>query len=260
MAKRFHAGHAASAGVTAALLAERGFTGIVNVFESEYGGFCTTFSRSNDRFRLQELTAGLGERWETMGIALKFYSCVGSNHTTLDAIRDLRAQHGFDNDAIERIVVHGSRVTVDHVGWKYVPQGLTSAQLNLPYCVATWLLDGDCFVDQFTEDKVADPERMKHAEKVEVHHDDAITKLGAKMRHKVRVQVELNDGTRMERTVESGRGSEYKFASEADIVEKFEKLAIKALPKPQIEKLRDAMLKLETLKDASEIARLLAKA
>ena len=27
-----------------------GFTGIVDVFESEYGGFCTTFSRSHDRF------------------------------------------------------------------------------------------------------------------------------------------------------------------------------------------------------------------
>ncbi len=35
-------------------------------------------------------TAGLGERFETMRISLKFYSCVGSNHTTLDAIRDIR--------------------------------------------------------------------------------------------------------------------------------------------------------------------------
>ncbi len=50
------------------------------------------------------------------------------------------------------IVVHGSQVTVEHVGWPYVPQGLTSAQLNLPFCVATLLLEGDVFVDQFTED------------------------------------------------------------------------------------------------------------
>ena len=97
------------------------------------------------------------------------------------------------------------------------------------------------------------------SEIVHVHHDDAITKLGAKMRHKVRVQVELNDGTRMERTVESGRGSEYKFASEADIVEKFEKLAAKALPKPQVEQLRDAMLGLDKLDDAVKIAQLLGK-
>jgi aconitate decarboxylase len=145
------------------------------------------------------------------------------------------------------------------VGWKYVPQGLTSAQLNLPYCIATWLLDGDCFVDQFTEKMVADPARMKLSEIVEVHHDDAITKLGAKFRHKVRVEVFLNDGTRMERTIESARGSEYKFASEADIVDKFEKLAVKALPKAQVEQLRDAMLGLDKLEDATKIAQLLGK-
>jgi 2-methylcitrate dehydratase PrpD len=98
-----------------------------------------------------------------MGVALKFYSCVGSNHSTLDAIRALQAEQPFGEADIERIVVHGSRVTMDHVGWNYEPQGLTSAQLNLPYCVATWLLDGDVFVDQFTEAMVADPERMRVA-------------------------------------------------------------------------------------------------
>ena len=76
----------------------------------------------------------------------------------------------------------------------------------------------------------------------------------------VRVEVTLNDGKKMERTVEAGRGNENNFASAAEVCEKFEKLAAAALPKAQVEKLRDAMLKLETLKDAAEIARLLAKA
>ena len=87
MVKRMHAGRASQSGLYGALLAEQGFTGIEDVLESEYGGFCTTFSRSNDRFRLVELTAGLGETWQTMGVALKFYACVASNHTTLDALR-----------------------------------------------------------------------------------------------------------------------------------------------------------------------------
>jgi aconitate decarboxylase len=70
----------------------------------------------------------------------------------------------------------------------------------------------------------------------------------------------LKDGTRMDRTVESARGSEYRFASEADIVEKFEKLASRALPKSQVEQLRDAMLGLDKLEDATRIAKLLAVA
>src|SRR6185437_8622664 len=77
MVKRMHAGRSAQSGLYGALLAQNGFTGIVDVFESPYGGFCTTFSRSQDRFNLKELTSGFGDVWQTMGIALKFYSCVG---------------------------------------------------------------------------------------------------------------------------------------------------------------------------------------
>src|SRR6202012_2838356 len=151
--------------------------------------FCSTFSRSSDRFDLMQLVDGLGERFETMRIALKFYSCVGSNHTTLVAVRAMQARHPFGADDVERIVVHGSRVTVDHVGWKYVPQGLTSAQLNLPYCVATLLLEGDVFVDQFSEDKVADPQRMALADRVQVVEDPSITARCSMLRHMVRVEV-----------------------------------------------------------------------
>lgn len=259
MVKRMHAGRSSQSGLYGALLAAGGFTGIVNVLESEYGGFCTTLSQSRDQFNLTELTAGLGSTWQTMGVALKFYACVGSNHTTLDAIRDMQRERPFGAADVKKIVVHGSQVTVNHVGWKYVPQGLASAQLNLPYCVATWLLDGDCFVDQFTEDKVADAARMALSEKVEVVHDPEITAKGAKFRHLVHVEAHLTDGTVLKRTVEAARGSEKKFASDAEIVEKFEKLAVKALPKAQVGKLRDTMLGLDKLGDATEIARLLAR-
>jgi 2-methylcitrate dehydratase PrpD len=260
MVKRMHAGRSSQSGLYGALFAEAGFTGIVNVLESEYGGFCTTFSRSTDRFNLKELTADFGKVWQTMGVALKFYACVGSNHTTLDALRDMQGERSYRKDEVKKIVVRGSQVTMDHVGWKYVPQGLTSAQLNLPYCVGTYLIEGDVSAEHFTEDKVADPDRMRYGELVEVHHDAEITRKGPKYRHMVRVELHLKDGTRMERTVESARGSEYKFASEADIVEKFEKLASKALPQKQVEQLRDAMLSLDKLTDATEIARLLARA
>src|ERR1700685_1500760 len=105
MVKRMHAGRAAQSGLYGALLAKDGFTGIVDVFEAPYGGFCTTFSRSQDRFNLDELSAGLGQKFETMGIALKFYSCVGSNHTTLDALRDIRKRRPFALAEIETIMV-----------------------------------------------------------------------------------------------------------------------------------------------------------
>src|SRR5262245_2332261 len=112
MVKRMHAGRTSQSGLYGALLAAGGFTGIVNVLESEYGEFCTTFSRSSDRFKLKELTAGLGETWQKMGVALKFYSCVGSNHTTLDAIRDMQQERRFGASEVAKVSVHGSQVKI----------------------------------------------------------------------------------------------------------------------------------------------------
>src|SRR5437764_520043 len=111
MVKRMHAGRSSQSGLYGGLLAKNGFTGIRDVFEAPYGGFCTTFSRSQDRFDLDALSSGLGTEWETMRIALKFYSCVGSNHTTLDAIRDIRHRRPFGLAELERIGLHGQQGT-----------------------------------------------------------------------------------------------------------------------------------------------------
>jgi 2-methylcitrate dehydratase PrpD len=260
MVKRMHAGRSAQSGLYAALLAQNGFTGITNVFESEYGGFCTTFSRSTDRFNLSELTSGLGERFETMRVALKFYSCVGTNHTTLDAIRLMQARRPFGANDVERIVVHGSKATVEHTGWAYKPEGMTAAQLNLSYCVATLLLEGDVFVDQFREDMVADPARMALALKVEVREDPKITALGSKFRHKVSVAVHLKDGTVLEATVEAPRGSEKNFPSTADIQAKFVKLTKRVLPQAQIDRIMGTVLDVENLPDIGVLIKALARA
>jgi 2-methylcitrate dehydratase PrpD len=258
MVKRMHAGRSAQSGLYGALLAEQDFTGIVDVFEAPYGGFCSTFSRSTDRFNLDELSWELGRQWETKRISLKFYSCVGSNHTTLDAIRAMQAETPFGADDIDSIVVHGSHVTVEHVGWPYEPQGLTSAQLNLPFCVATLLLEGDVFVDQFSDDVVDDKKRIALSRKVSVVHDPAITERGSNFRHMVRVEVNLKNGKHLERTVEAPRGSEQSFASEADIVEKFKKLATHTVSAGKADEIVDLVLGAEKLERAVRMAEALA--
>jgi aconitate decarboxylase len=258
MVKRMHAGRAAQSGLYAALLAERGFTGIVDVFEAPYGGFCTTFSRSQDRFDLTALTAGLGERYETMRVSLKFYACVGSNHTTLDALADIRKRHPFTAADIERIVVHASQVTVDHAGWPYRPEGLTAAQLNLPFCTATLILAGDAFVDEFTPDCVNDRARIELARRVQVIHDSSITACGAAHRHHVRVEVYLRDGSVERETRDAPRGSEQRFADTAQIVEKFRKLTRAVMAEDRQNALIDAVLRLDELPDSRAMIDLLS--
>jgi aconitate decarboxylase len=227
------------------------------VFEAPYGGFCTTFSRSDDRFDLTQLSADLGERFETMRISLKFYSCVGSNHTTLDAVRAIRARRPFGLDELDKIVVHGSQVTVDHVGWPYRPDSMTTAQLNLPFCVSTLLLEGDVSVDQFTPEAIHDAARIALSRKVEVQHDPQITALGSAYRHKVRVDVHFRGGAVESETREAPRGSEQSFASADDIVGKFRTLTRAVLPAAQQQALVDAVLGMEKLEKARTLTDLL---
>src|SRR5437660_2281506 len=91
MVKKLHLGRAAESGVIAASLAADGFTGPTTVLEGE-GGFLRVFCRDFDE---AELTRGLGQTWVTRTILMKRFACHISAHTAVQAILDLRADHGF---------------------------------------------------------------------------------------------------------------------------------------------------------------------
>lgn len=254
MVKRMHAGRAAQSGLYAGMLAARGFTGITDVFENPYGGFCTTFSRSSDRFDLEQLTSGLGERFETMRISIKLYACVSTNHTSLDALRKIRERRPFDPRELKSITVHCSRATLEHAGWSYRPEGMTGAQLNLSFCLATLLLEGDVFVEQFSEEAIRDPRRISVARKVQVIEDPEITNRGARFRHMIRLTVRLTDGSEYSETVEAPRGSEQAFPAPDVIGAKFDKLTRRQMSSERANRIREMVLHLEQLDHAGELA------
>ncbi|MBN9051042.1 MAG: MmgE/PrpD family protein [Rhizobiales bacterium] len=255
MMKRGHAGRACQSGIYAATLAQNGFTGITNVFESRFGGFCTAFSQTEDRFDLTELTAGLGTSFETMRYGLKFYSSAASTQTALDAIRNIKARRDFKPDELDRIVVHGGQVMMEHTFWKYEPSGITNAQFNMPFTIATLLLEGDVFIDEFTEESIRDPRRIALSEKVEFVHEPSITAMGPKHRYIAEVEVYLKDGTTLLDRVEAQRGSEQCFASDAQVFEKFEKLARRVLPTAQVSRVRDLVMSAESIGDVTELVK-----
>ena len=154
-------------------------------------------------------------------------------------------------------MIHGSQVTVDHVGWPYRPEGLTAAQLNLPFCVATLLLEGDVFVEQFKPEAVDDARRIALARKVEVVHDPAITALGAAFRHQVRVDIHFRDGTIETETREAPRGSEQSFATPDEIIDKFRKLTRGTMAETRQSALVEAVLDLDELSESKRLAELL---
>ena len=112
-------------------------------------------------------------------------------------------------------------------------------------------------MDEFTEDKVADPSawltRKKSKSTTTRDHRQR-----REFRHMVRVELHLKDGKRMARTVEAARGSEQKFASEVRSLREIRAAAAApCLPRRVRAAGHDALL--EKLGDAAQIAQLLAR-
>jgi aconitate decarboxylase len=254
MVKRFHAGRAAQSGVYSALLADRGYTGILDMLENAYGGYCATFSPSHDP---DVLVDGLGETWQTRRVGFKPYSTNGSCHPSIDALLELRAVEGIRPVQVSQVDINVSTATKLHVGWEYNPSSVTAAQMNLPYIVSVVLADGDAFVDQFTEERIHDPELVRASRKVRVVADGGIDARGDAFRHATRLRVTLTDGRVLHAARDHAHGSAHDPLSGKDVADKYTKLATKILTPDGADRLRDAVGGLERIDDVTDLGALL---
>jgi 2-methylcitrate dehydratase PrpD len=255
MVKRMHPGRSAQAGVYGALLAAKGFTGIEDILEAPYGGFCSTFC---DNPNLSHLTEDLGERFETLNVGCKPYPCCGSNHTSIDALKKILDAHPeVRADNVDKIRIRTTRATKLHVGWPYEPKSMTTAQMNLPFCVAVLLHDRVFFVDQITEKSIRSEAILKTTKKIEVLEDPDFEALGDEGRHGVNLEVQLQDGRRYSEKVLHAKGSDKHPMTRDEALNKFRLLASRVLSRTRVERLEDTLLDLEKLDDARKIAKLL---
>ena len=255
MVKRMHPGRSAQAGVYGALLAAKGFTGIEDILEAPYGGFCSTFC---DNPNLSHLTQDLGQRFETLNVGSKPYPCCGSNHTSIDALKKILGAHAeVRAENVAKIRIRTTRATKLHVGWPYEPKSMTTAQMNLPYCVAALLHDRDFFVDQITEKSIRSEAIVKTTKKIEVLEDPELEALGDEGRHGVALEVELQNGQTYREQVLHAKGSDKHPMTRDEVLKKFRLLASRVLSRTRVERLEDTLLNLEKLDDARTIAKLL---
>ncbi len=234
MVKRVHAGKAAQSGVYAALLAQRGLTGITNILEADYGGYCKTMSDASD---IDKLTAGLGEEFETARVGFKPYSAGGSTHTAHEAIKSIMETNTLTADIIEKITIRATTATYRHTSWEYKPEGVTAAQMNMQYVVAVTALEHDIFIDQFTEEKVKDPKIIELSRKVEVVPDSELDKLGPEFRHAVIAEIRTADGRTFSERTDTAKGSDRKPMSSDEVLHKYQILAGKVLSKSRVAEL-----------------------
>src|SRR5207244_12866801 len=115
---------------------------------------------------------GLRERFETLSVGFKPYPCCVRNHTSIDALKKILREHpDVRAENVAKIVIRTTRATKLHVGWPYEPKSMTTAQMNLLFCVAVLLHDRDFFVDQVTERSIRRKDVLQTTRKMEVSED-----------------------------------------------------------------------------------------
>ncbi len=250
MAKRLFAGHAAMAGVMAGRLAEAGFTGIPDIFDAEFGGYPRAVS---DQIDLEALSGDLGHRYEITEVGYKFYSCVGTNFTALDALKEILNAHPTGPNDVDEIVVRTSEYQKVHSGWEYRPGTSMTAQMNMQYCLAAMIAEGDVFIDQFTEHKIRDPVLLDLAARVRVEVDPEIDALPAHYRT-AEVELVRRDGVRGRVRKDFARGHARNLPTWAELLAKFRRLAGAVLPTGQVEEIVQFISRLEEAPDVVKLA------
>lgn len=254
MVKRLHSGHAARTGVNAALLARRGFTGILNVIEAPFGGFLGSHS---DRGDVSLVTSGLGTTWETMALGFKPYSTAGAIQPALSLLQAIMRETAMGAGDIDTIDVDCTTHCRDHVAWPYVPQGVASAQMNLYYALSVMALDGAAMVEQFDESRLADPAILDYMRRIRVRADAKFDAMGTAFRYATRVTVTTTKGVRHAKETLHRPGSPESPLTEAQVVDKFDRLAAYAVGAGTRAKIRESVATLEKLEGVGPLIALL---
>lgn len=221
--KRLHCGVAAQAGVTAAQLVKRGFTGPPTVLEGRFGFFQGWL---HGQFFPTAITEKLGAEWSVPGIFFKPYPANHFTHTTVDAGVAFREQ-GITPEMVESVVVGVAGSTVRTIGEpievKRTPETGYQAQFSGPYAFAAGLLGGGGLatgLDDYSDELAQDPTHRALMAKVSVVADEKCNEIFP-FQFPAVVTLRTTDGRELVQEVLTNRGGPARPLSDAELSRKF---------------------------------------
>ena len=213
--KRIHPGKAARDGVLCAELGKRRITGPMHVLEGKNGVF-KAFVES--KVNWQRLVKDLGSRYEIEDAYFKPYPCCRHLHPIMDGIVDLKAKHGIDPAAVERIEAGSYAVGArhDHTSW----EALLDAQMSMPCAAALALVEDAVTSPSFKPGRIDRPDVQAMISKVKVYTDEETDRLYPQRRGGV-VTLVMKNGSRLTARVLDPKGEGENPMSDADLERKF---------------------------------------
>lgn len=220
-------GWGALAGMSAVVLAGRGFTGAPAItLEAEDAA---------------PFWADLGDFWQTCHQYIKPYPICRWAHASIDAVRAICLEHGLRAADIARIEARSFHQAARLFAG--MPDTTSKAQYSLAFAIATMVAHGRIGVEHISDDGLADPAVAAIMPRIAVAED---------ARHNARfpagrwadVTMTLTDGRVLASGDVHARGGPEAPFSRADIVEKYMSFAAPVLGDARAAAIRDRVLEL----------------
>ena len=242
-------GMGARNGVTAAVMAQMGFSGVWDVFDGEHNALAALSTAPQP----EALVAGLGSRFIVTETAIKPYSVGYPIQAPLDAFLRLHREHGLTAGNVEKIVVRlpedGARIVNDRA----------MPDVNCQHIIAVALVSGAVtFEDSHSYERMKDPAVLAAKACVELIADRGLMDPAAP--RSGRVEVTLKDGRTVSHFTRHAPGTKENPMDTEAVNAKARDLMAPVLGADQAEGLIGRVNAAEALADVRELRRFLARA
>jgi 2-methylcitrate dehydratase PrpD len=241
MTKSFHPGRAAQNGLTAALLAQQGYTASARALEAKRG-WLNVLSTAHDAAAITDPSS------EILNNSYKPFACGLVVHPVIDGCIQLRDGHGLTPDMIERVEVAVHPRVMDVTSIKDPKTGL-EGKFSVYHAAAVAVVEGAAGEQQFSDGAVRATAVAQLRQRVLVTIDPGLGKAQA------RVAILLKSGDRLAVFVEHAVGSVQNPMSDRMLEDKFRGLSAGILSPGKTDRLIDLCWGADKLADAGEIAR-----
>jgi 2-methylcitrate dehydratase PrpD len=239
MEKRMHAGRAAEAGVRMAQLAARGFTAPPGAVEGRFG---LLHVMSGDAAKPERLTENLGATWAVEHVYIKLYPCCAWIQAAAQLLVELRGPRPLRPEEVRGIRIGVSAYAKAQNG-NPLPQDTMGAQFSIPYCVALALTGDPADPGAYSDEAVADATRRALAQRVEIFVD-ADMEAAYPRHYGARVELDLANGERKSATKLDPHGMPADPCTQAELEEKFLRLAQRVKSPDEASQIRAEVRKL----------------
>lgn len=255
--KRMHPGWAASSAITAATLARHGFVGPRAAYEGRFGLFASHLGPLMAAADMSLATEKLGCDWQIEEVAIKPIPACHFTHAAADASVALsRSVKPADIRTVDVLVPAEVIKTVcEPEANKRAPANSYDAQFSIPYIVATGLLRGRFTLDELEDKAISDGEVLALARRVNYAADPAST---FPKHYTGEVIITLASGEKIRHREAVNRGCADRPLTNAEIEQKYFDNACRVVKRDHAERVRDAVVMLDS-NSAVALGEVLAK-